>query len=130
MTDLLLQELLKTQDRLQTIEFELNKTQFRFYFNYLTLLEKARIEQMCVKTVTTIRDNGAKNISYEKQDHLYPIHLILEKALNKDGARLFSHTNPKDFDIISKLPAGIASYVAYQMSIDIMSNLEKDGDGE
>jgi len=125
MTELLLQELLKTQDKLQTIEFELNDTRFTFYYNYLTLLEKARIEQMCIKPVTSIRDNGAKDVSYEKQDHLYPIHLILEKALDKDGKRLFSHTNPKDFDIISKLPAGIASYVAYQMSIDIMDNLGK-----
>lgn len=130
MTDKLLQEILKSQDSLQTIEFEINNQQFNFHFRYLTLLEKARIEQMCVKPNITINEDGSKATKYEKQDHLYPIHLILEKALDKDGKRLFSHTNSKHFDIISKLPAGVASYVAYQMSIDIMGNLEKESDGE
>jgi len=130
MTDTLLQEILKSQDSLQTIDFEINNQKFEFYFRYLTLLEKARIEQMCVKSNITINDDGSKTTKYEKQDHLYPIYLILEKALDKDGKRLFSHTNSKHFDIISKLPAGVASYVAYQMAIDIMGNLEKDNDGE
>jgi hypothetical protein len=124
MTNNLLQEILKAQDNLQTIEFEINKQQFKFYFNYLTLLEKARIEQMCVKNVSTINEDGSRTNKYEKQDHLYPIHLILEKALDEDGKRLFSHTNKEHFDIISKLPAGVASYIAYQMSIDIMGNLK------
>jgi len=124
MTDKLLQEILKAQDSLQTIDFEINSQQFNFHFRYLTLLEKARIEQMCVKANMIVNEDGSKTTKYEKQDHLYPIHLILEKALDKDGTRLFSHTNSKHFDIISKLPAGVASYVAYQMSIDIMGNLE------
>lgn len=121
----LLSELIKAQDNLQVIEFTLNKKEFKFYFRYLTLLEKVRIEQMSIRAITTINNDGSSTVKYEPQDHLIPIHTILEKALDKDGKRLFSHTNPQDFDIISKLPAGIASYVAYQMSVDIFGNMKE-----
>lgn len=129
MNNTLLAEILKAQDNLQTIEFELNKVSFKWFFKYLTLLEKVRIEQMCVKPKTTIKEDGTSMVEYEKQDHLIPIHTILEKALDKDGKRLFSHTNPKDFEAISKLPAGIASYIAYQMQSDILGNLKGISDG-
>jgi hypothetical protein len=130
MTDLLLQEILKAKDSLQDIKFPINDTEFHFYYNYLTLLEKSRIEQMCVKAITTVHDNGTKTISHEKQEHLYPVHLILEKALDKNGKRLFTHTNPQHFDIISKLPAQLATYIATVMNTDVMNNLEKDNDDE
>ena len=124
----LLTELLKAQDNLQTIEFKINDEQFTFYYRYMTLLEKTRIEQMTVKPYTEVKEDGTKKVTYEKQEHLVPIHTILEKALDKDGARLFSHTNKKDFDIISKLPVGVASHIAYEMSLDIFGTLEvKDG---
>lgn len=129
MTDKLLAEILKAQDSLQTIEFNLNKQEFKFYYRYLTLLEKVRIEQMCVKANVIIKENGTTETKYENQDHLIPIHTILEKALDKDGKRLFSHTNSKHFDLISKLPAGLSSYIAYEMSLDIMGTL-KDNDGK
>ena len=126
----LLAEVLKAQDNLQRIEFELNGKKFDFYFRYLTLLEKVRIEQMCVKPQTTIKADGTSVVQYEKQDHLIPIHTILEKALDKDGKRLFSHTNPQDFEAVSKLPVGIASYAAYQMSSDIFGSMKGQEDGK
>ena len=85
---------------------------------------------MCVKTVTSMHDNGTKTVSYEKQEHLYPVHIILEKALDKNGKRMFSHTNSQHFDIISKLPAQLATYIATVMNTDVMNNLEKDNDDE
>jgi hypothetical protein len=124
MTHLLLQEILKANDSLQLIEFNLNNKDFKFYYRYLTLLEKARIEQMCVKANIEINNDGSRTTTYKKQDFLYPIHLILEKALDKEGKRLFSHTDPQHFDIISKLPANLASFISYQMSIDVMGNLK------
>ena len=128
MIDKLQTELLKAQDNLQTIEFKINDEQFTFYYRYMTLLEKTRIEQMCVKPYTEVKEDGTKKVTYEKQEHLIPIHTMLEKALDKDGKRLFSHTKKQDFDIISKLPVGVASYIAYEMSLDIFGTLEvKDG---
>jgi len=119
--DNLQKELLKLQDNLQDVEIKLPNQTIKFYFRYLTLLEKVRIETMCVKPTYTLHADGSRTVKEEKQDHLIPIHTILEKALDKDGKRLFDHM--KDFDLIAKLPAGIASYVAYQMSLDIMGNL-------
>ena len=121
-------ELLKSNDNLQDVEFNILGTNHKWYFRYLTLLEKVRIEQMCVKTKETIHENGNKTVEYEKQEHLIPIHTILEKALDENGKRLFSHTNPNDFELIAKLPAGIASYISYQMSLDIMGTLSEDKD--
>lgn len=126
----LIAEILKAQDSLQTIEFKFAEEDYKFYFRYLTLLEKARIEQMCIKTVTTIDEHGKKVVSHEKQDHLQPIHIILEKALDEDGKRLYSHTNREHFDAISKLPAGLASFIALKMSMDVMGNLKGNEDGE
>lgn len=129
MNDKLIAEILKAQDNLQTLEFEFMGQKYKWYFRYLTLLEKVRIEQMCVKAKTTINDNGSQTVEYEKQEHLTPIHTILEKALDKDGKRIFSHTNPQHFDIISKLPAGLATYISLHMSSDIFGTLKGDKDG-
>jgi|GEM_PF-6182945 len=130
MTNKLIAEILKAQDALQDIQFDFAGETYKFYFRYLTLLEKARIEQMSVKINTIIKDDGTKEIKYEKQDHIVPIHTIIEKALDENGKRLFSHTNSQHFDIISKLPAGLASYIAYQMSSDIMGTFKDKKDGE
>jgi len=119
----LLQELIKTQDNLQEISFSFNNKDYVWKFRYLTLLEKVRIEHMCVKTATTINTDGSTTTKYEKQEHLIPIHTIIEKALDKDGKRLFSHTNPEHFKTISLLPAGLASYIAYELSKDIFGDL-------
>ena len=124
-------ELLKAQDQLQDISFKFNGKDFKFYFRYLTLLEKVRIDQMSTKVVTTINDNGSRSDKHEKQDHLIPIHTIIEKALDEDGKRLFSHTKQDDFKTVSMLPAALASYVAYEMSRDIFGTLElKEDDAE
>lgn len=125
----LLAELLKSQDNLSEIKFNFNDQDYVFYYRYITLLEKARIEQMCIKAHTKVKDDGSRETSYEKQEWVYPIHLILEKALDKKGERLFSHTNPKHFDIISKLPAQLATYIAVQMSEDILGTLKGDTNG-
>lgn len=118
-------ELLKANDNLSQIEIRIVDENFTFYFKYLTLLEKVRIEQMCIKSVTKINTDGSKSVTYELQDHLIPIHTILEKALDKDGKRLFSHTNLEHFNIVSNLPAAAASVIAYEMSIDIFGTLKK-----
>jgi len=123
----LLQELIKAQDNLQDIAFKFNGKEYKFYFRYLTLLEKFRIEQMATKLVTTIREDGSKIEKHEKQDHLIPIHTIIEKALDKDGKRLFSHTNTDDFKTISMMPAALASLIAYEMGRDIFGTLELKG---
>lgn len=126
----LLSELLKAQDNLQDITFNFNGKEYKFYFRYLTLLEKVRIEQMSTKRNTIIKADGSREDTFEKQDHLIPIHTIIEKALDEDGNRLFSHHKPDDFQTISLLPAAIASTVAYQMSIDIFGNMKPKEDDD
>lgn len=128
MIDKLQAELVKAQDNLQQIDFKLGKEPFTIYFRYLTLLEKVRIEQMSVKVNTTIKDDGSTETKYEKQDHLIPIHTILEKSLDKDGKRLFSHTNPEHFKMVSNFPAGLSSMIAYEMSIDIFGSMENNNE--
>lgn len=123
----LLQELTKAQDNLQDITFTFAGNEYKWCFRYLTLLEKVRIEQMSTKLNTTINDNGSKIEKYEKQDHVIPIHTIIEKALDEDGKRLFSHTNPEHFKTISLMPAVLASYIAYEMSRDIFGSLDLKG---
>ncbi len=117
------QELLKAQDNLQDIAFTFSDKEYKWFFRYLTLLEKVRIEQMATKLNTTINTDGSRTDKYEKQDHLIPIHTIIEKALDEDGKRLFSHTKPGDFETVSLLPAGLASLLAYEMSRDIFGSL-------
>lgn len=119
----LLQELIKAQDNLQNITFRFGDGEYAWYFRYLTLLEKVRIEQMSVKLTSTYNSDGSRVDKYEKQDHLIPIHTIIEKALDKDGKRLFSHTNPDHFETISKMPAALASMVAYEMSRDVFGSM-------
>ncbi len=128
----LLQELLKSQDNLQDISFTFADKDYKFYFRYLTLLEKVRIEQMATKLNTTINTDGSTVNKYEKQDHLIPIHTIIEKTLDEDGKRLFSHTNKEHFKTISLMPAGLASLIAYEMSRDIFGTLspKKEEDKE
>lgn len=125
----LLVELLKAQDNLQNISFTFADKDYKWYFRYLTLLEKVRIEQMSIKRNTTINTDGTKTESYDKQDHLIPIHTIIEKALDEDGKRLFSHVKPDHFKTISLMPAAMASLLAYEMSKDIFGSMtpkEKD----
>ncbi len=115
----LLKELLKSQDNLQDISFTFADKEYSWKFRYLTLLEKVRIEQMATKLNRTINEDGSEINKYEKQDHLIPIHTIIEKALDSDGKRLFTHTNPEHFRAVSLMPAGLASLLAYEMSKDI-----------
>ena len=119
-------ELLKLQDNLNNVELKIGNEKFTFYFRYLTLLEKVRIEQMSIKTVNIMKDDGSSEVKHEKQEHLVPIHTIIEKALDEEGKRLFSHTNPEHFKLISSFPAGASSYIAYQMSLDIFGTMEQD----
>ena len=128
MTNKLLAELNKINDNLSIIEFNLNDVEFKFYYRYLTILEKMRIEQGCVKRVTTMAEDGSQTVTFDKQQHLFPIHLILEKALNKKGERLFSHVNKQDFKTISSLPHNLIEFIASEMQVDIFRNLESDND--
>ena len=127
----LLTELLKSQDNLQDITFTFAGEEYKWHFRYLTLLEKIRIEQMATKLNRTINDNGSTVDKYEKQDHLIPIHTIIEKALDEDGKRLFSHTKSDHFKTVSLMPAGLASLLAYEMSKDIFGSMKpKEEDGK
>jgi len=123
MDNTLLAEIAKAQDSLQTIEFTFVEKEHKWYYRYLTLLEKVRIQQMCIKPNITVNTDGTTTTRMEEQSHLIPIHTIIEKAVDEDGKKLFSHA--KDFDTISKLPANIASYIAYQMSLDVFGTMEK-----
>jgi len=126
----LLMEAVKSNDSMQSIDFVIGGKEFSFKFRYLTMLEKMRIKQMCVKTTETINTDGSKTVKHEEQEHLYPIYLILEKALNEDGKRVFSSTNKEHYNTIASLPVGVSSLVAYEMSQDIFGNLEVQQDGE
>lgn len=125
-------ELLKKDDNLQDVKFTFNDTNYIWYFKYLTLLEKARIDEMSAKLQVTIDKNGNKTEEYKKQEYMIPIHTIIEKALDVEGKRLFSHTNPDHIEAIGNMPAGMASMIAYQMSLDIFGTLDmnKDDDAE
>lgn len=126
MIDKLQAELTKLNDNLQTIEFIIGKEPFKFYFKYLTILEKARINQSATKSITTLKDDGTKDVKYEVNEDLIPIYTILEKALDKDGKRLFSNTDPNHFDLVKNLPFAVVSQVAYQMSIDIFGTMDNN----
>lgn len=127
MENTLLAELLKAQDNLQKIEFTFMEKPYTWYFRYLTLLEKVRISQMCIKPNITIGADGTTTTKMEEQSHLIPIHTIIEKALDEDGKQLFNHA--KDFNTISKMPAALASYIAYEISLDIFGTMKpKDED--
>ncbi len=125
MIDRLLAEIVKAQDRLQNIEFNFNDEHFIFYYSYLTLLEKVRIDTMSTTAVTTIDSNGNTTIKHEKQDHQVPIYTILEKAKDEDGKQIFNINNQEHYKIVSKLPANLASYAAYQMSLDVFNSMGK-----
>ena len=122
----LLLELMKSQDQLSDIRFSFKGEEYVFYYRYLTLLEKVRIEQMCVKRTHVINEDGSTSISYDKQEWANPIHTILEKVLDSKGKRLFSHTNPEHFKTISLLPAELATYIALEMAVDITGNLKEE----
>ena len=126
MIDKLTAELVKAQDNLSDISFSINGEDFLFYFRYLTLLEKVRVEQSSIKMIQTINADGSTTERYEMQDHLIPIHTIIEKSLDVNGKRVFSHTNPSHFKLISDFPAGIASRIAYEMSLDIFGSMKKE----
>ncbi len=128
MENQLIVELLKAQDSLQKIEFTFMEKEYVWYFRYLTLLEKVRIQQMCINPTTIIKTDGSTDVKLEEQSHLIPIHTIIEKALNEEGKQLFSHA--VDFDTISKLPAGLASRLAYEMSIDIFGTMKPKDDND
>ena len=128
MENKLLAEILKAQDNLQTIEFKFMDEEYKWYYRYMTLLEKVRIQQMCVKPNVTINTDGTTTTKMEEQSHLIPIHTIIEKALDEEGKKLFNHA--KDFDTISKLPAGLASYIAYEMQLDIFGTMKPKDDSD
>jgi hypothetical protein len=130
MDNILLAELVKSLDNLQTLEFEFGGKKFKWFFKYLSLLERARINQFCVKAVTTYNENGTKTTKYEKDDNLFPIHLIIEKALNKDGKKIFSHTNTQDFKTISSLPFQLAIHIASHMTPDVFGTMDDENKEE
>jgi len=129
MTKELLADVIKAHDHLNEIKFKVSGTQYIFYYRYMTILEHTRINLACTKETTYIAENGKKEVRKEKQEHLFPIYTILEKALDKDGKKLFSLTDKEAFEIFSKMDLKLLSLIAAEMSLDITGNLERFTDG-
>ena len=123
MVTLLQAEIVKAKDNLQTIEFNLNDQHFTFYYRYLTLLQKVRIEQLSTSAYTVVNTDGTSTTTHEKKDYLIPIHTILECSLDEDGKKLFSGSNPEHFKLISSFPAALSSYIAYEQSLDVFGSM-------
>jgi len=121
--DLLKADILKAHDNLNKIDFKVNNNTHTFYYKYLTILEHTRIKMACTKKTTTIKANGDKEDKYEEQEHLYPVYAILEKALDKDGNKLFSITNQDHFQMFAKMPFELLSYISAEMCFDITGNI-------
>jgi len=119
----LLAEITKTQDDLNRIDFKLNDEQFTFYFTYLTLLQKVKIEQLATVPHTTIKTDGSQTTKFEKQDYMIPIYTILVKAKDENGKDIFNANDPLHKKLISDFPASLSSYVAYELSKDIFGSL-------
>lgn len=119
----LLADILKDNERLNEIKFKVNGNQYTFYFKYMTILEHTRIKMQCLRNNITIKEDGSKEEKQEVQNHLMPVYTILEKALDKDGKRLFSLTNKKEFDTISKMPMTLLAHIAAEFQFDITGNL-------
>jgi hypothetical protein len=122
---LLLAELVKSLDNLQKLEFNFMGKDFTWYYKYLSLLEKTRIEQFCIQPLTTIDEDGKKTVKHERNKDLYDVHLIIEKALNEDGKKIFSHTNPNDIRTIQKFPYELAKVIADTLNPDIFGTMEQ-----
>ena len=118
-------DILKAYDNLQNIEFTINNNKHKFYFRYLTILEHTRIKMACTKKTTIINSDGTKEERFEENKDLYPIYTILEKALDENGKKLFSITNMDQFQMFSKMPFELLSFIAAEMSIDITGNINK-----
>ena len=125
MTKELLADVLKAHDHLNEIKFKVSGTQYIFYYRYMTILEHTRINLACTKETTYLSENGKKEVRKEKQEHLFPIYTILEKALDQDGKKLFSLTDKEAFEIFSKMDLKLLSLIAAEMSLDITGNLER-----
>jgi hypothetical protein len=117
-------DILKSYDKLNDIKFKVNNEEYTFYYRYMTILEHTRINNMCLKETTYIGDDGSKEVKKEKQDHLYPLYVILEKALDENGKRMFSLTDKKAFDTLAKMDIKLLGLIAAEMSLDITGNLE------
>lgn len=133
MTNTLFADILKSYDNLNHIEFKVNDNTHKFYYKYLTILEHTRIKMACTKETITIKPDGSKEKREEEQEHLYPIYCILEKALDENGKKLYSLTDRKAFETISKLPFQLLSYISAEIAFDITGNinaLNKAEDGE
>lgn len=125
MRDALFADILKSYDNLNDIKFRVNGKEYTFYYRYMTILEHARINAKCIKQNILIKDDGSKEIKEEKQDHLFPVYTILEKALDKDGKKLYSLTDKQAFDTISKMDLKLVSLIAAEMSLDVTGNLKE-----
>ena len=123
MSNQLFADILKAHDNLNKIEFKINGTEHIFFYKHLTILEHTRIKLACTKKNIEIKADGSKIEKIEENNHLYPIYCILEKALDKDGKKLFSLTNQEQFQTLCKLPFALLSQIAAEMSLDITGNI-------
>lgn len=121
----LLADILKAHETLSEIKFKIKDEEYTFYYKYMTILEHTRIKLQCTRTNYTIDTQGTKTEKIEVQEHLMPIYTILEKALDKEGKKLFSLTNKSHFDSISKMPMPLLSHIAAEMQFDITGNLSE-----
>ena len=129
MKDALFADILKSYDNLNDIKFKVNGEEYIFYYRYMTILEHARINAKCIKQNILIKEDGSKEIKEEKQDHLFPIYTILEKALDEDGKKLYSLTDREAFNTICKMDLKLVSLIAAEMALDITGNLKEVSNG-
>ena len=116
-------DILKAYDNLNDIEFIINENKHKFYYRHLTILEHTRIKLACTKRVVKMDEQGNKTETLEEDKALYPIYTIIEKALTEDGKKMFTLTNPDNFEMLKKLPFELLSYISAEMSFDITGNI-------
>lgn len=122
--ELIKMDINKAHDRLQSIEFKINETVYKFYYKYMTVLENQRIESLILKDEVTYEQDGTKTVRKVRNNELYPVYVVLEKALDENGKRLFSHTDMEMRETLFKMEYGLLSYIASQMAFDVMGNIQ------
>jgi len=123
MNNKLFLDILKAYENLNEIRFKVSGNEYLYYYKHMTILEHARINMRCQKQTVTIKNDGTKEIKEEKQEHLFPVYTILEKALDENGKKLYSMTDKEAFDNLIKMDIKLISMIAAEMALDITGNL-------
>lgn len=121
---------LQHDNNLYDIAFKVNDIDYTFYFKPLTLWEHVRINNACKRTITNVDNEGNKEIKEVVDSDLYPVYVILEKAMDKNGVKLFTLTDTNMRDTLyKKFPYDLLSIVASEMSLNVTQAMEGLLDG-